>query len=99
MSEKININVNERSEGENKVPDEALSLPEEVYNANWRDDVTDEAEDEIEEVTSFEPYENEQDYQSSEIVSREAENLIGAFERAKLRNFGAKALRVYRKAA
>ena len=99
MSEEINININERSEGEYKVPEEELSLPKEVYNANWRDDVADEAEDEMKELTSFEPYENEQDYQSSEIVSREAENLIGAFERAKLRNFGAKALRVYRKVA
>ncbi len=87
-----NIKINERSEsGENEVPEE-ISLPNEVYNANWRDDVVDEAEDETKEVTSFEPYENEQDYQSKEIVSPEAENLIWAFDRAKKREFGKKVL-------
>ncbi|MBQ3293511.1 hypothetical protein IJG96_00045 [Candidatus Saccharibacteria bacterium] len=87
-----NIKINERSEsGENEVPEE-ISLPSEVYNANWRDDVVDEAEDETKEVTSFEPYENEQDYQSKEIVSPEAENLIWAFDRAKKREFGKKVL-------
>ncbi len=87
-----NIKINERSEsGENEVPEE-ISLPNEVYNANWRDDVVDEAEDETKEVTSFEPYENEQEYQSKEIVSPEAENLIWAFDRAKKREFGKKVL-------
>lgn len=87
-----NIKINERSEsGENEVPEE-IKLPNEVYNANWRDDVVDEAEDETKEVTSFEPYENEQDYQSKEIVTPEAENLIWAFDRAKKQEFGKKVL-------
>ena len=80
MSEKI-ININDRrKERENKVPDEALELPKEVYNANWRDDIVDEAEDEIKEETSFEPFENEQDYRSPEVVSRKAENLVDVFK-------------------
>lgn len=91
------ININERRKGENKVPEETLDLPQDAYegkayDANWQDDIVDEAEDEIEEETSFEPYENEQDYQSKEIVSREAENLIYAFDRAKKREFGRKVL-------
>jgi len=46
MSE-ININKNEwREERENKVPEEALELPKEVYNANWRDDVAEEVKEE-----------------------------------------------------
>lgn len=100
MSAEI-INFNERRAGENEVPEEALSLPNEVYNANWRDDVADEAEDETKEVTSFEPFENEQEYKSSEIVSQEAENLIMAFSRAKKQEFGRKvlSLSVFGKAA
>ena len=89
-----NIKINERSEsGENEVPEE-IKLPNEVYNANWRDDIIDEAEDETKEVTSFEPYENEQEYKSKEIVSPEAENLIMAFDRAKKQEFGKKVLRL-----
>ena len=96
-----NIKINERSEsGENEVPEE-IKLPNEVYNANWRDDIIDEAEDETKEVTSFEPYENEQDYQSKEIVTPEAENLIWAFDRAKKQEFGKKVLNldVFKEAA
>lgn len=95
MSEEI-ININERREGENEVPDEELSLPAEVHEANWHDDVVDEAEDEIEEVTSFEPFENEQEYKSKEIVSQEAENEIAAFRRAKMERFGGKTLKFVR---
>lgn len=87
-----NIKINERSEGEGNEALEEISLPNEVYNANWRDDIIDEAEDETKAVTSFEPYENEQEYQSKEIVSPEAENLIWAFDRAKKREFGKKVL-------
>ncbi|MBR3131037.1 hypothetical protein IKG31_00455 [Candidatus Saccharibacteria bacterium] len=50
MSER-NINITERREGEDEVPDEELSLPSEVYNANWRDDVADEAEEEKEAIS------------------------------------------------
>ena len=92
MSEKI-ININEwRAEKENKAPEETLKLPNKVYKANWRDDVPDEAEDEIKEVTSFEPFENEQEYKSNKIVSREAENLIDVFKlsREKKREYGRK---------
>ncbi len=99
MGKTININVKERNGRENEVPDEVIDLPNKVHDANWHDDIPDEAEDETKEETSFEPYENEQDYKSSEIVSREAENLINAFERSKLQNFGDKTLRVFRKAA
>ena len=98
MSEKI-ININERRTGENEVPDEELSLPAEVHRANWRDDVVDEAEDETEEVTSFEPFENEQEYRSNEIVSREAENEIAAFRRAKMQELGGRVLTLYFKDA
>ncbi len=94
MSEKI-ININERREGENEVPDEELSLPVEVHDANWHDDVVDEAEDEIEEATSFEPFENEQEYKSKEIIGREAENEIAAFKRANMKKFGSKVLNFY----
>ena len=94
MSEKI-ININERRVGENEVPDEELSLPAEVYEANWRDDVVDEAEDETKEVTSFEPFENEQEYKSKEVISREAENEIAAFSRAAKKKFGGKVLNFY----
>jgi len=98
MSE-ININKNEwREERENKVPEEALELPKEVYNANWRDDVAEEVKEENEAI-DFEPFEDEQEYKSQETIEPEAEYLIGAFERAKLRNFGSKTLRVYGKVA
>ena len=93
MSEEI-ININERREGENEVPDEELSLPAEVHEANWHDDVVDEAEDEIEEVTSFEPFENEQEYKSREIISREAENEINMFRRANMKKFGSRTLNI-----
>ncbi|MBR3319399.1 hypothetical protein IKG06_02740 [Candidatus Saccharibacteria bacterium] len=98
MSEKI-ININERRVGENEVPEEELSLPTDVYEANWRDDIVDEAEDETEEETSFieqlEPYENEREYKSKEIISREAENEIAAFNREAKRKFGSKVLDLY----
>ena len=89
MSEKININNNDNEE---------LSLPKEVYNANWRDDVVEEVKEENEAI-DFEPFEDEQGYESRETIAPEAEYLIGAFERAKLKNFGSKTLRVYGKAA
>ncbi len=89
MSEKININNNDNEE---------LSLPKEVYNANWRDDVVEEVKKENEAI-DFEPFEDEQGYESRETIEPEAEYLIGAFERAKLKNFGSKTLRVYGKAA
>ena len=92
MSE-INIKIMERSEeGENEVPDEKLSLPEQVYNANWRNDIVDEAEKEKQVATSFEPYENEQEYKSKEIVSQDAENRIDAFDRALEQKYGRKVL-------
>ena len=91
----INTNINERSEkGENEVPDIKLSLPADVYNKG--DNKIDRAEDEIEEATSFEPFENEQEYKSKEIVSREAENEIAAFRRAKMERFGGKTLKFVR---
>jgi hypothetical protein len=94
MSEKI-ININERRIGENEVPDEELSLPTEVHEANWRDDIVDEAEDEIEEATSFEPFENEQEYKSNKIISREAKNEIIAFRRDKMQALGKSVLNLY----
>lgn len=97
MSE-TKININERIEGENKVPDEELMLPADVYDANWRDDIPEEVKEENEAI-DFEPFEDEQEYKSREVIGAEAENLIGAFERAKLRDFGGKTLRVYRKTA
>ena len=90
MSEQININKNNGSD--------ELSLPEEVYNANWRDDIVEEVKEENEAI-DFEPFEDEQEYQSRDTIEPEAEYLIGAFERAKLKNFGSKTLRVYGKAA
>ena len=94
MSGKI-ININERRTGENEVPDEKLSLPKEVHEANWRDDIVDEADDEIEEATSFEPFENEQEYKSKEVIGREAENEIAAFKRANMKKYGNKVLNFY----
>ena len=96
-----NTNVNERSrEGEDEVPDEVLDLPTSVHKANWRDDIDDGAVDEIKEVTSFEPFENEQDYQSHEIITPEAENLIDAFSKTRLRQDGQKVMAFrFRKAA
>ena len=93
-----NINFNERRAGENEVPEEALSLPNEVYEANWHDDVADEAEDETKEETSlkYEPFDNEPEYKSSEIVSRESENLIAVFNRERAQEDGRKLLRLYR---
>ena len=94
MSNKI-ININERRKGENEVPDVELSLPSKVLNANWHDDVVDEAEDETKEATSFETFENEQDYKSKENISREAGNEIIAFQRNIAKRFGEKIKNVY----
>ncbi len=89
MSER-NINITERSKGEDEVPDEKLSLPDVVHNANWRDDV-------VKAISfKFEPYKNERGYKSKLIVSEEAENLINAFDRSFLQENGRKTLKILR---
>ena len=95
-----NKNFNERSNvEENKVLDErdihsdVLFLPEDVIeNAKFTNDIVDKAEDETEEVTSFETFENEEGYKSNYVVSKEAENRIDAFSRDMDRRFGKKVL-------
>ena len=76
MSEKINLT--KEAEGEYKVPDE-------VWNANWRDDIPEEKEAE-DETIKFEAYKNEKEYISPKEISKEAENLI--LTRAKAQKIG-----------
>lgn len=90
MSER-NINITERSKGEDEVPDVELSLPDVVYNANWRGNVAEKAIS-----FKFEPYKNERGYKSKLIVSEEAENLIDAFDRSFLQENGRKTLKILR---
>jgi hypothetical protein len=99
MSE-TKTSINERKIGrENEVPDEKLMLPDEVYDANWYDDIVEEADDETEEETSleFEDYDKPQEYVSPEEVSADAQEKIRAFELYK--NVGSKTLRVYGRTA
>lgn len=95
-----NTNVNERRTGENEVPDEIIDLPQKVYNANWRDDVPDEAEDEMKEVTSFEPFEDEQNYKSGRSVDdAQFEARRAAFTEKHKDELGRLALNLFRRKA
>jgi len=80
-----NIKRNERSESEeNKVLEEfeEIKLPKEVVNANWRDDREEQVK-EINEAIGLELYNNEEEYRSNEVISRDAELKIEMFNKTK----------------
>ncbi|MBR0431596.1 hypothetical protein IJK16_01195 [Candidatus Saccharibacteria bacterium] len=81
----INKIQNEGGEGEYKVPGE-------VYNANWRDDIAEQADSE---KLDFETFDNEAKYKSPEIVDAET------LKRIKSRQVGQRVLDLFsfRKAA
>lgn len=84
-----NININERKVGENEVPDEIIELPHQVYDANWRDDIPDEAVDEIKEETSFETFEDEKNYKfGDKSVDKSVEVRLDAFRRKRNQKLG-----------
>ncbi len=66
----------------------------EVYNANWRDDIAEEVEEEKKQI-DFEAYENEAGYDSSKVKeSAEADRKIELFSKTRLRGIGSKTLRL-----
>ena len=79
------IKINERSGEENKVLEEIeeIKLPSTVFNANWRDDIPEQAKEENEAI-GLEPYEREAEYSSKEEVSQEAEERIKLFNIRKI---------------
>ncbi len=84
-----NNKINERKVGENEVPDEIIELPYQVYDANWRDDIPDEAVDEIKEETSFETFEDEKNYRSgNKNVDKSVEVRLDAFRRKRNQRLG-----------
>jgi len=101
MSESI-VNIKERSEKgvSEEGLDVALDLPESVYNANWRDDIPEEARDERKEETSYEFFDEETSYESPQgDVGASLEKRLELFGRDRLRGIGGKTLEFVRKAA
>ncbi len=88
------IKTNERRKGENEVPDEVIELPHQVYDANWRDDIPDEADDETKEETSlYEFYDDEQTYESAKNKNVTVD--LKEFRRKRNRKLGSAALELF----
>ncbi|MBQ3430970.1 hypothetical protein IJG20_02645 [Candidatus Saccharibacteria bacterium] len=106
-----NTKINERSDRENKVPEEnVFYIPREgrkgkVVKAMWRDDVEEMAKD-IDEEIGYETFKDEASYESpsdAQIVDKakfeDEKKLSEIIKRAKAQKIGIKVLGVYRKAA
>lgn len=105
-----NTKVNERSEGGvQSSDDKVFYIPRKVVKdnqsiqANWRDDVAEEAEEENEAI-GLELFENEEKYESpakpaNEEEFEEKEKLSGIIQRAKAQKIGINVLGFYRKVA
>ena len=73
------LKINRKEEGQKGI----YQVPEEIYNANWRDDIAEEADIEKEQLGDYMTYENEEKFDSTKLEqSAEAERRIGAFRRA-----------------